>query len=1087
MHKSFLKSLFLAALAAAALSLAPLSFAQVTTAGLTGVINGSDGKALGGASVTAVFTPTNATFRATTNTDGRFNFRGLPVGGPYTLTAKTEGYSDGSVSDITAELGNNAEVNLTLKSDVLQLEKFVVGGTRSALDGTATGSGTVLDSTRLAAKPTSERSLADMISATPMVALRSTFGDREESQITAVGQNNRYNSIQIDGGRINDQFGLNGTGLASFFNPLSLDTLDQLSVQISPYSVRQAGFTGASINAVTKSGTNQFHGSAYYIYRGDEYLGIQLHGHNEREAAVSGTRVVPRLDRRTYGFTLGGPIIKDRLFFFGNYENFKSISAGRDRRFETPSETQILARLKQYGTDSGKSFDWGNPVTNATTNTATDKKYLGKLDWQINEKHHLNARYTQTRGEVPQFGNFANSSANLNGVTGGITTSSDGHFYSQQRKEETYAGQLFSQWTPSLKTELKYSETTQDQLTPLRTVAPMILITGLTGIDQNNGATVTNGSYWAGTEQFRHGNQINVDTKQMGATGDYIWRNFVFTAGYEREENDFFNLFRQSSFGLVAFRNLNDFLNDTNAVIQRNVYDPTIRPNPADISKFNTNGLFAQAHWDVTPRFNLTLGVRYEFMESKLRPQFNQPFFAATGLRNDGTIDGTTALSPRVGFNLALDQERKTQLRGGFGHFLGRAPWVFFSNSYNATGVGSFTQFNTGTNPGIPASFTAYLKDQFDPANPIGTAADTVGGRREVDLSDNNIELPQVWRGNFAIDHKLAFLNTTVTAEVVHSINDQQLFITNDNLKPTTVGADGRQRFAGNPASGTGANALFPGFTDIYHVRNTGVGKSTFFTLQWDRPIRDKWGFNFAYTRGNATEGQAIGQTTASGQWQRNVVFNQGKVENGTADFEIKDRIQLTLSRHFEFMKGWKTKTSLYYEGRTGNPYSWVYGSDLNGDGRTDQDLVAVPSSPTDSRFDFSGLTQAQTDAYFKFLDTSGLSRYAGGIAKKNAFTEPWVSKLDLRVEQLIPIYKPARLVLGMDFINFGSFISKKAFGFTEIAPGISNDVFRRRFLSNASYGADGRIRPGAITGGGFNIDNGMSRWRLQFTARLEF
>lgn len=1086
MKISFIRTMVLSALTALTVALSPQALAQVTTSGMTGVVRGDDGQGVAGASVKAVYGPTNATFTATTNAEGRYFFRGLPPGGPFTVTATADGTTGAPVEGVVTQLGSDIDVNLLISSNVVQLEKFVVSSSRDALDSGATGSGSVLDSARLAVKPTSERSLADMVSANPLVTLRSTFGDREESQITAVGQNNRYNSWQIDGSRINDQFGLNGTGLASFFNPLSLDTIEQLAVSISPYDVRQSGFTGASINAVTKSGTNKFHGSAYYIFRGDEYLGVQLHGKNEREGAISGTTVIPKLERRTYGFTLGGPIIKDKLFFFGSYENFKSISAGRDRRFETPQEAQILARLQKYSTDAGKTIDWGNPVTDATTNTSTDKKYLGKIDWQINDQHRLSGRYTQTKGEVPQFGNFAGTTANLNGVTGGISTAVDGHFYSQRRKEETFAGQLVSQWTPSFKTELKYSETTQDQLTPLNTVAPMILITGLTGVDQTNGQTVTNGSYWAGTEQFRHGNQINVDQKQMSATADYVWNNFVFSGGFEREENDFFNLFRQSSFGLVAFRSLNDFLNDTNAVMQRNVFDPNVR-DVADISEFTTNGLFAQARWDVNPRFNLLFGARYEFMESNIRPALNQSFLSATGFRNDGTVDGVTAFSPRVGFNLQLDRDRKTQLRGGFGHFLGRAPWVFFSNSFNATGVGSFTQFNTGTAPAIPAKFGDFLKNQFDPANPIGTAPVVAGAvtRAEVDFADNNIDLPQVWRGNLALEHKLPFLNSGITLEIVHTINDQQLFITNENLRPTSVGADGRQRFAGNPQ--TAANAKFGAFTDIFHVSNSGVGKSTFVTLQWDRPIRDNWGFNFSYTRGNSTEGQAIGQTTASGQWQRNVVFNQGQVEKGTSDFEIKDRIQLTLSRNFEFIKGFKTRTSLYYEGRTGNPYSWIYSSDLNGDGRTDNDILAVPSGPDDPRFDFSGLTSAQRDAYFAFLDSSGLSQYAGGIAPKNGFTEPWFNKLDIRLQQEVPIRGPAKLVLGMDWVNFGSFLSKKTFNFTEISPRLSNDVFRRRSLSSATFGTDGRIRPGAAAPQNFQIDNGMSRWRIQFTARLEF
>ncbi|MEN9404286.1 MAG: hypothetical protein RL091_2989, partial [Verrucomicrobiota bacterium] len=332
MHKPFIKTLVLAVTTALAVLLSPAAFAQLTSSGLSGIVTSKTGQVVSGATVTAVHTPTNATFRAVTNDSGRFNFRSIPVGGPYTVTAKSAD-GEGTTSGVTAELGAATEVSVVLKSEVLELEKFVTTGSATDLDASTTGAGYTLSAEQLGAKPTSERSLADMISATPLVTLRSTFGDREESQITAVGQNNRFNSIMIDGSRTNDVFGLNGTGIAAFFNPLSLDTIEQLSVQLSPYDVRLSGFTGATINAVTKSGTNKFKGSTYYYFRGDSVFGMDLQGPNARELANSGVKLTPKLERRTYGATLGGPIIKNKLFFFLNYENYESISAGRDPRF----------------------------------------------------------------------------------------------------------------------------------------------------------------------------------------------------------------------------------------------------------------------------------------------------------------------------------------------------------------------------------------------------------------------------------------------------------------------------------------------------------------------------------------------------------------------------------------------------------------------------------------------------------------------------------------------------------------------------------------------------------------------------------
>ena len=1090
MHRTFIKSLILIGVTALSLTLLPSALAQIVTSGLTGTVSGAVGKTGAGVAVTAVHTPTNATFTATTNAAGRYNFRGLPVGGPYTVTAKSD-LGEATVDDIVAVLGSEAEVNLTIKSEVLQLEKFIATGARNDLDATASGAGTTLSSDRMGNKPSSERSLADMISASPLVTLRSTFGDREESQITAVGQNNRFNSVTIDGARINDQFGLNGTGLASFFNPLSLDTIEQLSVQISPYDVRLAGFTGATINAVTKSGTNTYRGSAYYYFRGNQLAGHDLQGPNARELTNTGVKLVPKLERRTFGATFGGPIIRNKLFFFINFEDFESISAGRDPRFSTPLESQILTRLKQYSTDSGKTINWGNPVTSATTNMATDTKYIAKLDWNINKDHRLSVRMSKTEGEVPQFGNFASGSSSNAGISGGgITTSTDGHFYSQTRVETSEAAQLFSQWTPDFKTEVKYSSTKQDQQTPLNTVAPMTYVFGVSGTDLLNNTAVTNGTYIAGTEQFRHGNAIAVDSQQMSASGDYFWKNFVFTAGAEREQSNFYNLFRSNSFGLVGFRNMTDFLNDTNVVIQRSYYDPSIRP-VADVSNFATTGLFTQAKWDVNPRLSINGGVRLEIAESGIKPALNTAFLAATGLRNDGSLDGVKTISPRVGFNLALDSDRKTQLRGGFGHFLGRSPWVFFSNSFGNTGVGSFTRSSTDAISPLSSSFTTFLKNDFDPSKPIATGTDNPTLRREVDFNDNGLKLPSAWRGNLAIDRKLPFLDSTITAEVVYSKIDQALRTTNENLKPLAGGLalDGRSRFSGVPS--TTANALYAGYTFMYRVSNVSVGDSTYLSLQWDRPMKNKWAFNIAYTRGRATEAQANGQTTAGGQFNRNVIFNQNTVEVGTADFEVKDRFQASITRQFEFVKKFKSTASLYYEGRTGNPYSWVFGGDLNGDGVSFNDQVFIPTGPTDGKFDFSGMTTAQSDAFFAFIQKSGLSQYAGKVVPKNSATEPWFNKLDLKLVQSIPLHGPVKLDLFLDFVNFGSFISKKMFNYTEIAPNLANDVFRTRTLTNAtSYTVDGRIKPTySFTPGptGFSIDNGMSRWRIQLGAKLSF
>jgi hypothetical protein len=1114
MNQLMFRGLRLAALVWSVIGLTFITaHAQVVSGGLSTTVRTPEGDPVPGASVTVVHVPTNATSTGTTRANGTVAFRGLPAGGPFTVTVTAVGYNNGTVNGVMTALGEDVNVPVTLTSGVITMDAFIAEADRTDLDPNSTGAGSLLDSDRLSGKPSAQRSLADLASASPLVTLRASIGDREESQITAVGQNNRYNSISIDGARINDQFGLNMTGLASFFNPLSVDTIEQMSVQISPYDTRQAGFTGAAINATTKSGTNKFAGTLYYIYGGDEVFGIQMQGEDVIDKEILGVKIVPQVERTTQGFTLGGPILKNRLFFFMNYEKFERVSPPSSPGLlsVTGSDmTAFISRLNQYSTAAGKSIPWGESLVGSTaTNITSDEKQLAKLDWNISSNHRASVRYSTTEGDLPQYGKyqgFAFSPPNSGIITNGSTALST-HIFTQKRKEEVWAGQVFSQWTQDFRTELKYSQVTQDQETPLAVVAPEVTVFGLGGVNRN-GQAITNASYVAGTEFSRQGNQINTDSKSYSASGDYNFANWVLSGGVEREENNFYNIFANGSYGSVTFRNLDDFLNDRPNYIDRAVYDPARRPDIADISDYTSNAAFVQGKWDVAPGFNVLAGVRYEVYESDSIPPFNQAFFTATGFRNTGTLDGADAISPRLAFNWQVDDERRMQVRGGIGHFSGRAPWVIFSNSFNNPGVGRFnvTQNAGATGTLAQGAFGAYLAT-FDPANPIGTATDVATAARQIDWVDDGITLPSVWRGNIALDYRLPNIGSTLSLEVVHTKNDEQLFITNENLLASTRGADGRQRFSGAP-TGLATNSRFVNYRDLYRVSNVSVGSSTYFTISLDRPMRNNWSANFSFSHGDAKDAQSFGQTTASGQWQRNAVFNQSVVEENISDFEVKDRVQVSLARRFEFVKSAPTTVSLYYEGRTGDPYSWTYSSDLNGDGQVANDLVAVPTGVNDPRFNFTDMPQSMIDSYFAFLGSSGLSRYAGGYAPKNVFNGPFVSRLDLKFSQIIPIYTPSviegvikpELELFLDFINFGSFLSEDLFGGYFLEPNqkhFGSEMFRRNRLGQAVYGTDGRIIPqksvatattfSAFSPDAFVYEEGQSRWRIQVGARLKF
>jgi hypothetical protein len=522
----------------------------------------------------------------------------------------------------------------------------------------------------------------------------------------------------------------------------------------------------------------------------------------------------------------------------------------------------------------------------------------------------------------------------------------------------------------------------------------------------------------------------------------------------------------------------------------------------ADVSNFAITGVFGQAKWDVNPRLAITAGVRYDMVESDTRPPINTLFVSTFGLRNDGNIDDTQIVSPRVGVNWSVDEERTMQVRGGFGYFTGRAPWVFISNAFGNTGVGRFNQVQTGA---TTQSLSTYLRNSFDFANPIGVAPTDLDptARREINLLQNGLKLPAVWRGNLAVERKLPFLDSTFTLEAIQTFSDKALFTDNMNIRPLVVtpnsgpaiGLDGRQRFDfvvnanGTIAAGaTSPAARSTAFSNVIRVRNIKEGRSTYVSLGLDRPMKNNWSYNVTYTRGRSVEAQSFGQTVAVDGWSRNAVFNQNTVEVERSDFEIRDRIQVSLAKRFEFVKGWRTTASLYYEGHTGNPYSYTYNNDLNSDGISTNDLVYVPTGASDPKIDYSGLTTAQRSEFLAFLQSSGLAKFAGSYAPRNAFVQPWINQLDLRISQRLPIYKPVEVELFVDFLNFGYWLSRKTFGYTELLTSNNTAVFYRRVMGDATYNAAGQIRP-TWQGqpGNWLIDNIASRWRVQFGAALRF
>jgi len=1052
-----------------------------TTTDLGGYVNDSQGKAVAGATVTASHDPSGTVKTTYTRADGRFDFRGLIVGGPYTISATADGYQGGSKTNVFTQLGTELDVNVVIKStsgEVVKLEKYVVSANLTDLDAGATGASTALDAHAILNQPTTSRSFGDMARTNPYVAYKSG------SFLTALGMNNRFNNYTIDGARINDQFGLNQSGLFGFGNPLSIDAIEQMNINLAPYDVASSGFTGADINVVTKRGTNDFHGSLYWIYTDGKRQGSDVFG------TTLGTR--SPFWQRTSGLTFGGPIIKNKLFFFLNYERFTQDSAATNPSFTPDAATvaAVLARVAQLTSQSMGTFGGASTVRQTTTTR------LAKLDWNITDAHRASFRYSDVKGVNPNFGNLNASSYSVSQAASPTIATPDGitdlssNYYVEQREERAISAQLISDWTPDLKTQVNFAKSEDSDPSIPAVVFPSIRIFGFPGVSQT-GAKITDGSLNFGTNESRQGNDVETNTKSYSFRADYFLSQFTFSAGFDHEQTNFSDLFRQGSYGVFDYTTPTDFINDNVRGFSR--ADILAGTPAADISKFGQTGFYGQIKWDVSPRLYFTAGLRDDLLSSPIKPLLNVPFMNAFGgLRNDGTIDGTSRLAPRFSFNYAVEEDRKTQIRGGTGAFLGRSPWVWISNSFGNSGVGRFSLIQTPAT-GAP-TLASYLQTQFNPNAPIGTASSDPGGVRAINLMDNKLKIPAVWRSNIAVDQKIDPLKAVLTVEYIDTKNLAAMFTDDINLRPTTIGADGRQRFAGSGATAP----LVPGFSDVYRIRSFAKGGSQYASITLARPLDDHWGWMASYIHGHATEMGNFGSFTASSDFAFNDVFNQNKPEVARSDFEIQHRVLASVTGEYEYFHGLKTTFNLFYEGHTGQPYSYVYSGDLNGDGKTANDLFFFPTGPTDARFDFSGMTAAQQAGYFNFINQHGLSKYAGTYIPRNSFFSPWQNRLDLSVDQEIPAWSDkVKAEFFMDFLNFGTWLDKKIFNYISAIGGSGDTTGLVRSLGNATYDANGQIKPTATFDANNNVvlpsgsqifpSNSASRWKIQFGARLKF
>lgn len=1074
--------------------------AQVTTSTMTGTIKDATAP-LPGASIKATHTPTGTVYSLTTNADGRFTINNMRVGGPYAIEVSFVGFQPQKFNDVYLKLGEPYVLNVTLddSSQSLAEVNVVAAQPNAIMNSKKNGATTTISRQQILTMPTITRSINDITRLTPQ-------GGGPRGSIG--GGNYRSNNFTVDGANFNNQFGI-GENIPAGGAPISLDALEQISVNVTPFDVRQSGFTGGAINAVTRSGTNDFFGSAFYITRNDD-----LQGGHVGDAIVTKNR----LQENQYGFSFGGPIIKNKLFFFVNGEFKKTELPGQTKIASSPanpfsSSNSTVARPTEDFLNSVRSYliskyNYDPGEYEGYSTFSNNNKLFGRLDWNISQNHHFNIRYSQVESKTPS---FMSSSTTNSGVSysGSVNRNSNQalHFANSNyyQAANLYSGTAeltsnFGKFSNALRASYAHQN---DPRTSDSDLFPFVDIL-------EGGNPITSFGY----ESFTYGNLRDVLTQTYSDDLTASFGKHSLTLGIQAEYSKTKNGFQRFGTGFYTFASWADFVNNARPTNYALTYPLTADGSQAFPSfKFAQYSAYLQDEFNVTDRVKLTAGLR---VEQPNYPSTNEiqthPLVAALTFANGEKINtgvlpkSQLMFSPRFGFNWDVKGDRTLQLRGGTGIFTGRIPFVWIVSQSGDAGLLQYLQSFSGANAPL---FNPNPFANIPTNRPVaGTAIPS-----SISAMSPDLKFPQSWKSSLAVDVKLPG-GIIGTVEGIYNKDINAVYARNANLvDPTNLNVSGypdnrpifpnknedkyiNKLTSAGLASSTGT---FP-FTAIV-MDNVKGGYYWSGTAQLSKNFSNGIGLTMAYTHSEARNFGDGGGDQIANLWSYPYTsVNSNTPSLGFTSNVIPDRFIASLSYRKTWLGNLATTASLFYEGQSQGRYSYYYSKDFNRDGQTN-DLIYVPKDPSEITFvplTVGGKTytaQEQSDIFFAYVEQDKyLKTRKGQYAERNGASSKWRNQVDFKLVQEV-------------FKNVGG--KKNSFQFTWDVFNIGNMLNKNwghvNFVNNqailvpqnvSSLVTGGTVKPtfvmadnsGDIVRNTFGVSQSISStYYMQFGARYSF